>query len=76
LRSGFWENEDEILKTERGFCSSRDEEQKPLPVFAKVPPVGRIEAVFQPHFLDFGFSCYSPDFAGAVSERWRRNLRN
>jgi hypothetical protein len=53
LRSGFWENGDRFSKTERGFCSERDEEQKPLPYFAKVPPVGRIEAVFQPHFSGF-----------------------
>jgi hypothetical protein len=65
LRSGFWENEDEILKTERGFCSSRAEEQKPLPFFSKVPPFGRIEAVFQPHFSDFWFFLLQSRFCGS-----------
>jgi len=27
-------------------------------------------------FQIFGFFCFSPDFAGAVSVSWRRNLRN
>jgi hypothetical protein len=58
-------NEDEILKTKRGFFSSRVEEQKPLPVFAKVPPVGRIEAVFQPHFSDFWFFLLQSRFCGS-----------
>jgi hypothetical protein len=41
-----------------------------------VPPFGRIEAIFEPHFSVFGFSCFSPDFAGAVSASWRQNWRN
>jgi hypothetical protein len=34
-----------------------------------VPPVGRIKAIFQPIFQVSVFSCFSPDFAGAVSAR-------
>jgi hypothetical protein len=45
--------EDVFSKIKRGFCSSRAEEQKPLPYFSQVPPVGRIKAIFQPHFFSF-----------------------
>jgi hypothetical protein len=33
--------------------------------FAKVPPVGRIEAVFQPHFSDFWFFLLQSRFCGS-----------
>jgi hypothetical protein len=46
-------------KTERGFCSERAEEQKTLPYFAQVPPVGRIKAIFQPLFSVFRFFLFS-----------------
>jgi hypothetical protein len=64
------------FKNRERFFSITDEEQKPLSFFSQVPPVGRIEAIFQPHFSVFHFFCYSPDFAGAVSARWRRIWRN
>jgi hypothetical protein len=58
------------------FLSSRDEEQKPLSVFATVLRAGRIEAIFEALFSRFSLFRYSPDFAGAVTASWRRIWEN
>jgi hypothetical protein len=75
FRSKLWEKTD-FKKPREVFVQHMAEGKKPLHIFAKVPPVGRIEAVFQPHFSDFWFFCYSPDFAGAVTVSWRKIWQN
>jgi hypothetical protein len=45
-------------------------------IFHRCHQLGESKPSFSPFFQVSNFSCFSPDFAGAVSARWRRNWRN